>query len=218
MRRSTMSGVGQKAGGRYTGFGAEHRIAAGGLVEVARACKAYVDGGGDGRVVIFDDETGRLVEVSLRGSPEDVEERARSAGKHPGGNGRRARGRGRPRLGVVAKEVTLLPRHWAWLSAQRGSASATLRRLVDEARRTHEGRDRVRRAQDAAYRFMSVKLGNEPGYEEAMRALYACNRERFEAESEAWPEELRDYCMRLAEEAFTGDDEEGGDDEAAPLE
>jgi hypothetical protein len=103
---------------------------------------------------------------------------------------------------VVAKEVTLLPRHWAWLAAQRGSASATLRRLIDEARRTHEQRDRVRRAQDAAYRFMSVKLGNEPGYEEAMRALYACNEERFRAEAEAWPEDLRAYCERLAADAF----------------
>lgn len=186
----------------YTAFGGERHIESGDLVHVARACKAYVDGGSDGRVVIFEDATGRLVDVSLRGSPEEVEERARSAAKHPGGNGASGRGRGRPRLGVVAKEVTLLPRHWAWLAAQRGSASATLRRLIDEARRTHEGRDRVRRAQDAAYRFMSAKLGNEPGYEEAMRALYACNQERFEAEAASWPEDLRQYCARLAAEAF----------------
>lgn len=188
---------------RFTAFGGERRIASGDLAEVARACKAYVDGGGDGRVVIFDDDTGRLVDLSLRGTPEEVAERARTADKEPGGNGRTARGRGRPKLGVVAKEVTLLPRHWAWLAAQRGSASATLRRLIDEARRTHEGRDRVRRAQDAAYRFMSVKLGNEPGYEEAMRALYSCNRERFEAESEGWPDDLREYCARLAADAFS---------------
>ena len=186
----------------FTAFGGERRIASGELLEVARACKAYVDGGGEGRVVIFDDSSGRLVELSLRGSPEDVEERARAAAREPGGNGGRPRGRGRPKLGVVAKEVTLLPRHWAWLAAQRGSASATLRRLIDEARRTHEGRDRVRRAQDAAYRFMSVKLGNEPGYEEAMRALYACNEERFRAEADGWPEDLRTYCERLAANAF----------------
>ena len=186
----------------FTAFGGERRIASGDLRTVALACKAYVDGGGDGRVVIFEDATGRLIELSLRGTPEDVEERARTAAKSPGGNGGPPRARGRPRLGVVSKEVTLLPRHWAWLSAQRGSASATLRRLVDEARHANEGRDRVRRAQDAAYRFMSVKLGNEPGYEEAIRALYACNQERFEAEAEAWPDDLRTYCYGLASEAF----------------
>ncbi len=198
-------GAGGGGGTRYTAFGGPRQIAAGALRDVALACKAYVDGGGDGRVVIFDDATGRLMDISLRGSPDDVEERARTAGRTPGGNGKggRGRGRGRPRLGVVAKEITLLPRHWAWLAAQRGSASATLRRLVDEARRTHEGRDRVRRAQDAAYRFMSVKLGNEPGYEEAIRALYSSNRERFEAETEGWPEELRAYCQHLAEDAFS---------------
>ena len=140
------------------------------------------------------------MDVSLRGIEEDVAERARLAAE------RSARGRGRPKLGVVAKEVTLLPRHWAWLAAQRGSASATLRRLVDEARRTHEGRDRVRKAQDSAYRFMSVKLGNAPGYEEALRALYAGERERFEAEAEAWPVDLREYCIGLAADAFAESD------------
>jgi hypothetical protein len=189
---------------RFTAFGGPRRIASGPLRDVALACKAYVDDGGEGRVVIFDDATGRLVDISLRGTPDEVEERARAASREAGGNGR-ARSRGRPRLGVVAKEVTLLPRHWAWLAAQRGSASATLRRLIDEARRTHEGRDRVRRAQDSAYRFMSVKLGNEPGYEEAMRALYACNQDRFDAEAEGWPEDLREYCMRLAAGAFSGE-------------
>jgi hypothetical protein len=192
----------------YTAFGGERRIASGDLVDVARACKAFVDGGGDGRVVIFEDTTGRVVNINLRGAPEDVDERARVAPRHSVGNGKGGRARGRPKLGVVAKEVTLLPRHWAWLSAQRGSASATLRRLVDEARRTHEGRDRVRRAQDAAYRFMSVKLGNEAGYEEAMRALYQCNEERFHAEAARWPKDLREYCARLAAGAFREGDEE----------
>lgn len=194
--------------GAYTAFGGEGRIATGDLQSVALACKDWVDAGGDGRVVIFDDATGRLVEVSLRGSRADVVARVADTGAGPGesGNGSAPRGRGRPRLGVVAKEVTLLPRHWAWLAAQRGSASATLRRLVDEARHAHEGRDRVRRAQDAAYRFMSAKLGNAPGYEEAMRALYAGNRERFDAESVCWPEDLRTYCARLAADAFPDDE------------
>src|SRR4029079_4156101 len=64
------------------------------------------------------------------------------------------RGRGRPRLGVVAREGTLLPRHWEWLGTQPGGASVVLRKLVEEARRANGDADRTRAARDAAYRFM----------------------------------------------------------------
>ena len=112
------------------------------------------------------------------------------------------RGRGRPRLGVVSKEVTLLPRHWAWLGLQRGSVSATLRRLIDEAKRTHEGRDAVRGAQDTAYRFMAATVGNQPSFEEAIRALYRGDQARFSSATEGWPPDLREHSRRLSEEAF----------------
>jgi hypothetical protein len=105
-------------------------------------------------------------------------------------------------LGVVAKEVTLLPRHWAWLSAQRGSASAVLRRLVDEARRADEGREAVRRAQDAAYRFMTALAGDEPGYEDAIRALYRSDALGFATATAGWSEDLKDQCRNMAAEAF----------------
>ena len=108
------------------------------------------------------------------------------------------RGRGRPRLGVIAKEVTLLPRHWDWLNVQPGGASVALRKLVDEARKTSGDRDRVRAAQEAAYRFMSAIAGNLPGFEEATRALFAYDRRGFTHLVANWPEDVRDYAVRLA--------------------
>jgi hypothetical protein len=104
---------------------------------------------------------------------------------------------------VVSKEVTLLPRHWAWLAAQRGGASATLRRLVDRARRQGAAEDRVCTAQDATYRFLSALAGDLPGFEEAIRALYRSDGAAFEKRSAAWPDDLRDYALRLAGPVFS---------------
>ena len=115
------------------------------------------------------------------------------AGKRP---------RGRPRLGVVGKEVTLLPRHWAWLDAQPGGASATLRRLVDDARRKGDPRAKVRNARDAAYRFMSAIGGDLPGYEEALRALFGGRTAAFRKQLEEWPPDVRDHAVSLATDAF----------------
>ena len=108
------------------------------------------------------------------------------------------RGRGRPRLGVVAREVTLLPSHWDWLNAQPGGASVALRKLVDAARRTSGDRDRVRAAQESTYRFISAIAGNLPGFEEATRALFAYDRRRFGDLISGWPQDIRDYAIRLA--------------------
>jgi hypothetical protein len=108
------------------------------------------------------------------------------------------RGRGRPKLGVVAREVTLLPRHWDWLNTQPGGASVALRKLVEEARRTSGDRDRTRAAQEAAYHFMSAIAGDLPGFEEATRALFAYDRRRFGDLVAQWPEDVRDHAIRLA--------------------
>src|SRR6202000_600087 len=98
-----------------------------------------------------------------------------------------ARGRGRPKLGVEAREVTLLPRHWEWLSTQRPGASATLRRLVEDARRADPGASGMREGKEAPYRFITAMAGDALGYEEAVRALFANDGARFEAESTPWP-------------------------------
>lgn len=209
-----------------TAFDGERLIASGDLRAVALATKETLDRGATGRVMIFDDATGKAVELDLRGTSKEVAERVDSlqVGMGPTDQGpvnssagageasvgeasageasRPRRGPGRPRLGVVSKEVTLLPRHWAWLGAQRGGASAALRRLVDESRRANVQQDQARSAQDAAYRFMWDTLGDQVGFEEAMRALFAGDGVRFEAETQDWPTDLRDYSRQLAAGAF----------------
>jgi hypothetical protein len=192
---------------RFTAFSGDQVLVAGDLDTVARACRVEAEEGADGPIRIFNDRNGGRVDLELDGTAQDLADRvewlqAYMAVEGEGSEGA-PRGRGRPKLGVVAKEVTLRPRHWAWLDAQRGSASAMLRRLVDEARKSNEGTDRVRKAQDVAYRFMRDAAGNTPSFEEAIRALYAGDRVRFEAETEQFPSDIRDYSRTLATDAFT---------------
>ena len=142
---------------------------------------------------MFNDGTGRPIDFDLRG--EDREVAARLA--PPETPAPTPRGRGRPRLGVVAREVALLPRHWEWLSAQPGGASVALRKLVEEARRAGGAKDRERQARDAAYHFMSVMAGNLPNFEEATRALFADDRRRFTALIADWPADIRDHVVKL---------------------
>jgi hypothetical protein len=160
------------------------------------------------QILIFDDVTSNLVEVDFRGSPKDVLRRIKdsAAGSVPGGGPREpeaeTRRPGRPKLGVVAREVTLLPRHWEWLASQPGGASVALRKLVEQARRANQGRDRQRSAQESAYRFLSAMAGDTPGFEEATRALFAGKREQFEEIVEPWPIDVRDHAKKLAAAAF----------------
>ena len=192
----------------YIAFEGSRRIASGDLLDVALKTKQVVDRGGKGFVLIFNDTTSESIEVDFRGTADDVRKRlSRKAGDTRQATQVEAvapepRGPGRPKLGVVAREVTLLPRHWEWLGAQPGGASVALRKLVEEARRTYAGKDRLRRAQEAAYRFLSAMAGNEAGFEEATRALFAGKRERFEEMSESWPVDVREHARKLATVAF----------------
>jgi hypothetical protein len=187
-----------------TAFEGPRRIASGELRDVALKTKEVIDRGGKAPVLIFDDVTGEQVELDFRGTVADVLERleasARAAASQPPAEA--PRGPGRPKLGVVAREVTLLPRHWEWLNDQPGGASVALRRLVEEARRTGAGRDRVRRAQEAAYRFLSAMAGNLPGFEEATRAFFAGDRARFDELVGPWPDDVRDHARTLAAASF----------------
>jgi hypothetical protein len=183
----------------YTAFVGQRRLASGPLAEVALAVKRAEASAGS-PIVIFSDASGRAVDFDLRG--EDREVLARLA---PAGASELApppdepRGRGRPRLGVVAREVTLLPRHWEWLNAQPGGASVALRKLVDEARRASGDKDRERQARDAAYHFMSAIGGNLLHFEDASRALFADDRRRLTALIASWPGDIRDHVVRLAD-------------------
>lgn len=183
-----------------TAFDGTHRLASGPLGEVALAVKTHLAAHPEGSVLVFDDGTGQVVDLDLRGDPREV--LARLAPDSPGSGlaAEAIRGRGRPKLGIVAREVTLLPRHWEWLNAQPGGASVTLRKLVEAARRAG-GEDR-RQAQERAYRFMAALGGNEPGFEAALRALYASDAVAFEAHTRAWPADVRDHARTLARPAF----------------
>lgn len=164
-----------------TAFLDEKRIAVGEREAVTREIEErYPDA--LGAIRAFDDASGRIVDL-------DYWDAGRTAPE--------PRGRGRPKLGVTAREITLLPRQWEWLAAQPGGASAALRRLVDEARRKGEGADDPRRRRDAAYHFMQAACGDRPGYEEALRALYQGDGARFDALVAGWPKDIGAYLSRL---------------------
>ena len=189
-----------------TAFEGTRRIAAGALKDVAVRAKEVIDRGAQqALVLIFDDHTSHVIDLDYRGTPDDVVKRLTAPTAVPlqtesdEDKGRRP---GRPKLGVVAREVTLLPRHWEWLNGQPGGASVALRKLVDEARNVTAGKDRVRVAKGAAYRFMSAMAGNEPGFEEAIRALFPRQSERVELMIATWPGDVRDHTRMLVSEAL----------------
>src|SRR5258708_5689334 len=190
----------------YIAFEGDRRIASGDLRSVARAAKKLLEQRKDASILVFDDGTSGPIDLDFRGSVEEVLERLPVIADALATENQAAlstpRGPGRPKLGVVAREVTLLPRHWEWLAQQTGGASVAIRKLVEDARRAGEDKDRIRRAQDAAYRFMSAMAGNRPHYEDAIRALFAADPTRFETLVADWPADVRDHVSRLAEKAF----------------
>jgi len=173
----------------YSAFSGASLVASGSLAELLPALKAR---NWEDEALVFEDQTGRQVDFDLRGSIEEVLARALPPART---------GPGRPRLGVVSREISLLPRHWEWLELQPNGASAALRRLVDQARSQDQGASRARLALDAAGRFMSAMAGNLPGYEEATRALYARDRARLESLIEGWPGDIRNHVLRLIGES-----------------
>ena len=192
-----------------TAFKGNKRVASGNLLKVTRKVKEIIDQDEQASIFIFDDDTSELVEVDFRGAIEDVLERLETAtageestNASSDTDQRSQRGPGRPKLGVVSREVTLLPRHWDWLNSQPGGASVALRKLVEEARRVNSGKDKVRHSQEVAYRFMSAMAGNFPGFEEATRALFAGDPVRFDSFVASWSVDIRDHARKLAEAAF----------------
>jgi hypothetical protein len=166
--------------------------------------KAALDCGGV-PIVMFDAMTSQRIEFDLRGSLDDILARLPAkaeATEAPVVAAEPPRGPGRPKLGVVAREITLLPRHWEWLAQQRGGASVALRRLVDAARHANKDKDRIQQAQEATYRFVAVMAASEADYEQALRALYAGDAAKFERCTAAWPADIRDHARRLAAVAF----------------
>lgn len=178
-------------------------MAAGLLDEVVRRAKQAFDHEAE-PVIVLDDSTSHPLEIDFRTDVEAIlrilENRRLLSG--PAAEPPEKRGPGRPKLGVLPREVTLLPRHWTWLAGQPGGASVALRKLVEAAMRDPSGADRIRRARESCYRFMSHLVGDEVGFEEAARALFRGDREGFESLTRSWPSDFAAHARRLAAESF----------------
>lgn len=178
-----------------TVFAAEEKIAAGEIREVIHAIKDHLRQTPRARILIVSDVTGAPVDLDLRGTADTVIKKleAETAELEE-----KKSGPGRPRLGVVAREVTLLPHQWDWLSSQPGGASVTLRKLVEDAKKKNFAKDQVRRAQEVTHKFMSTMAGDLAGYEEALRALYARDRKSFLSAMREWPVDIREHALKIS--------------------
>jgi hypothetical protein len=179
----------------YSAFSGDRLIAFGALADVLTASKAHVDSNEDPRLLIFEDKTGRQIDFDFTGSIAEVLARALPSPPRAGP--------GRPKLGVVSREVSLLPRHWEWLEEQPQGISAGLRRLVDEARKRDPEEQRARKGREALSKFMTAMAGNLEHYEEATRALFASDQPRFEELIANWPEDIHAHLLRVLEQSLT---------------
>jgi hypothetical protein len=188
---------------QWIAFSGPRRLAAGSSDEVARGVKAAVEAEPQLDVLILDARSSRMVELDLRGSLATVLRRLPEDTAPPTAVTEEAeRGPGRPKLGVIPREVTLLPRHWDWLATQPGGASVALRKLVEHALRANKEIDRLREAKESAYRFMQAVAGDERGFEDATRALFANDTEAFRKRVRSWPPDVRAHALALAEVAM----------------
>ena len=184
----------------YSAFQGHHLVAQGQLVAVLIKVKERLGRAENSDVLIFSDETGKQMDFNFQGTKEDVLKRidvfvkATEFAELPGP--------GRPKLGVVSREVSLLPRHWEWLATQTGGASATLRKLIEDARRTSSVSTGYKQAQERTYKFMLVMAGDLNDFEEALRALYQRDQKKFYLHIKSWPSDVRKHTVRLAESVF----------------
>lgn len=193
---------------QYTAFAGSERIAFGALPEVVSKCKRRLDKGEERRIAVYDDAGGEVIDIDYRGDEADVlerlarhpmlteqEKRQLSTGK--------PRGRGRPKLGVLSREISLLPKHWEWLAEQPGGASPTLRKLVHAAMLAAGGEQSVKKSLDALHKFMwdmAGNLGEEmKDFEEATRAFYAKDWDEFTQYADSWPKDIRAYVLERVE-------------------
>ncbi len=171
---------------------------------VLAAAKAKMDDN-HSRVVIYNDSSGKPIDVELQGSTEDIIKNIEGNPAlhqymiHPEKQAKKPKKRGRPKLGVTSKEISLLPRHWQWLARQKGSPSATLRRLIDESRKANMGRELVEQSRDAVHAFMWDMCGNFVNFEEATRYLFRNDFVTFYEKISTWPNDIKEHVRRLVE-------------------
>ena len=194
---------------QLTAFAGPHKVASGTLHAIAQTLKELVTRDPAAQILIFDDTSGSQVDLNLHGSLTEVLQRLpREPAPAPREDAPPpARTAGRPKLGVVAREITLLPRHWEWLATQPGGASVALRKLVEHAQRGNRAHDEQRQAREAAYKVMSALAGDAPGFEEASRALFAGKQPAFLACVQEWPTDMREHVLQLAQGGWSGSEE-----------
>lgn len=166
----------------YSAFSGSRLLATGPLPVVLAAAYPFRDNS-PSPLLIFSHTDGHQADFNWQGTLEEVIARASPAAVRTGP--------GRPKLGVVSTEVTLLPRHWDWLNSQPARASGTIRRLVDQAMAREAGNEKRRR--EVLGTILWALAGNEPGFEEASRALYSGNIERLKTLVSAWSGSLGEF-------------------------
>lgn len=176
-------------------FAGEKLISKGTMTKVREEIRNLMD---RQNILVFDQDDGRQVSLDFTESGVSEPEPTSSGSRDP----LVKKKPGRPKLGVVGREVTLLPRHWQWLDGQRGGASATLRRLVEQYRSENSELDRIRSAQDRTNRFIYAIAGNLSNFEEAVRALYGNNSEGFDECVNCWPQDIRNCTKHYAQDAW----------------
>lgn len=184
----------------YTAFEGEKLLAHGPLERVVLKVKKRIGSAPNASVLVFSDSTGKEMDFDLRGSEKEVLKRLQTflSPKATPSSG----GPGRPKLGVVAREVSLLPKHWEWLSTQSGGASATIRRLVENASKAHSSKDLIKQAQERTYKFLNSIAGNSPNFEEALRMLYRKDKKGFFEAISTWPTDIKGHAKKLSEDSF----------------
>lgn len=192
----------------YTAFGEERLIATGPIEDVALKTKEWLDQGG-APVLLFEDQTGQQIDLDLRGTSDEALDRLK---EHPWFQRQqetldKRTGPGRPKLGVVSREVSLLPRHWDWLNEQPGGASVTLRKLVEDTMKKSQGKDNARKSRDAVAKFTWAMAGNLPGFEAASRALSRKEYDAFDGLITEWPTDIRDHVRSLMKQVLQAEKE-----------
>jgi uncharacterized protein len=183
----------------YTAFDGQKQLCQGELSEVVLKIKKSIGKSENTSVLIFSDETGKTMDFNFQGSEKDVHKRLEM---YVDEVKKEVMGPGRPKLGVVSREVSLLPRHWEWLANQTGGASATLRKLVEEAKKKTSNSQELKQAQERTYKFISVMAGDLAGYEEALRALYKKDKKLFLTQIQLWPADIKNHAVAMAQAVF----------------
>ena len=178
---------------RFAAFVEHERLCRGSLGEVALACFHYLQRDTTGRLAVYDEQDGRVVDLDLSGTEDDVRDRF----DETIASGSDTKKRGRPKLGVTSREVSLLPRHWDWLSRQRGGASAAIRRLIESERRRNPGQEIRRDCIERTHRFLWDIASNLPEFEEATRALFQDDIETFRQRIQDWPRDISDQALHF---------------------